>query len=157
LLAKACIKNEIAAGRRAQQARTRVSADAVIEEARRLAFSDPLYAFAEDGVTPLPINKIPPATRRVIASVKVKQERTERRTDRVGFVDVQVTESSRIIEYKFWPKPKGIDKLWAHLGLTQEITPLDSLLALLPAGLAAQVRAALAGDVPKDNDPAGAR
>lgn len=147
--AKPHIKTEIAAARKAQRHRTRVEADAVIEVARQMTFSDLLYLFEQDGITPKPINKIPPETRRMIASVKVGKKSVERSVNREGWHDVTTTTTFEITEYKLWPKPKGLDKLWAHLGLTQEITPLESLLALLPAELAAQVRKAIAGAVSK--------
>lgn len=144
LLAKPHIKSETSAVRSAQRKRIGVRADAVIEEARRLAFSDPIYLFEDDGVTPRGMRHIPPETRAAIASVKVRRERVERhRADG----DTEVVTTHEVIEFKLWPKPKGIDKLWVHLGLKTEITPLDALLAALPPGLAEQVRLALAGGV----------
>ncbi|MBA4192227.1 MAG: hypothetical protein C0467_30020 [Planctomycetaceae bacterium] len=144
-LANPNIKNEIQAARNAQRARTQVEADAVIEVARQMTFSDLLHLFEDDGVTPRPIGKVPPETRRMIASVKVAKITVEKSVDREGWHDVTTTTTSQIVEYKLWPKPKGLDKLWAHLGLTQEITPLESLLLALPPELSQQVREALAG------------
>lgn len=143
--AKPYIKIEIAAARDAQQRRTLIRADAAIREAGRLAFSDPLYLFGVDGVTPRNIRDIPADTRRAIASVKVLREHTERVTRRNGQTETEVTTTYKTIEYKLWPKPRGLDKVFRHLGLETEITPLDALLSALPPALADQVRAALAG------------
>jgi len=144
LLAKPNIRREVKAGRDAVQKRSQVSADAVVREARRLAFADPLYLFEDDGETPRNIRSIPLETRRAIAAVKVRRERTERTT--AGETTTRTTYD--VIEYKLWPKTAGLDKLFAHLGLTQSITPLEALLAALPEELAAEVREALAGSLP---------
>ncbi|MBA4187578.1 MAG: hypothetical protein C0467_06120 [Planctomycetaceae bacterium] len=45
--------------------------------------------------------------------------------------------------------------LASHLGISTEITPLDALLAGLPAALREQVRQALAGTLPPGCDPPG--
>jgi hypothetical protein len=145
LLAKANIAAEVRARREARQKRTQVTADAAVIEASRLAFSDPLYLFEDDGVTPRNIRTIPIETRRAIASVKVRRERQTRKTFKDGTAEVTVTVVCELVEYKLWPKSHGLDKVFKHLGLEQEIPPLENVLALLPRELAAQVRAALAG------------
>jgi phage terminase small subunit len=167
LRAKVNIKAEIAARRQAQQNRTRMRADTALREAGRLAYSDPLYLFEDDGVTLRNIRAIPVDTRRAIAEIKTRRERVEKRPagtitadcPECGFahdVPAEVHVTYDTIAYKLWPKPKGLDKVFAHLGLQTEITPLDALLAALPTGLAAQVRAALAGALPGGDGASGA-
>src|SRR5262245_52857631 len=90
LLTNVDIKKEIAARRLARQKRTGVSADAAIEEARRIAFADPLYLFEDDGVTPRKLRDVPPETRRAVLAVKVRRERVERRTIRAGETTVEL-------------------------------------------------------------------
>lgn len=155
LLAKPNIKREIRAARDARQRRTQIRADTALREAGRLAFSDPLYLFEDDGVTPRNIRDIPADTRRAIASVKVRREKVETHTTSNRQTTKRVVVTHDIIEFKLWPKPKGLDKVFRHLGLEQEITPLDALLAALPADLAGQVRQAIAGLVPGGTSPAG--
>jgi phage terminase small subunit len=155
LVAKPNIKAEIRAARDARQKRTRIRADTALREAARLAFSDPLYIFQDDGTTPRNVREIPPDTRRAIAEIKVRRERVEKRPGSIELTcpecghlhptDAEVRTAYELVSYKLWPKPKGLDKVFAHLGLAQEISPLDALLSALPAELAEQVRAALAG------------
>lgn len=155
LLAKPNVAAAVEAARLARQERTEMRADTALIEAGRLAYSDPLYLFEDDGATPRNIRDIPPDTRRAIASVKVLKERRERddrgcdvtcpHCESEHHVPGDMTTVYQTIEYKLWPKPVGLDKVFKHLGLAQEIAPLDVLLAALSPELAAQVRAALAG------------
>lgn len=147
LLAKSHIQAEIRAARLARQKRTLIKADNALKEAGRLAFADPLYLFEEDGITPRNMRDIPMDTRRAIAGVKVRRERVERRGEE--------TITYEIVEFKMVPKQVGLDKVFKHLGLTTEITPLDALLAALPEELAGQVRQALAGLLPTNKTSEG--
>ena len=64
-------------------------------------------------------------------------------------------EAEDVLEYKFWPKPDGLEKVFRHLGLGQAITPLEALLAALPAVARDQVRALLAAALPAGDRPPG--
>jgi hypothetical protein len=155
LLAKPNIKQEISARRAVRQKRTSDTAYALINEARLIAYADPVHLFEEDGVTPRNMRAIPPETRRAIASVKVRRERVERRTIRANETTVELEVRHDIIEYKLNPKKVGLDKLWLHHGLNTELPPLDVILAALPPGLGEAVRAAIAGMV--SSEPNSAR
>lgn len=146
LLAKPYIAREIAAARKARQARTRVRADKVIRELARIAFSDIFDLFDADGRLRA-ARDIPIETRKALASVKVRKEKTTTR----GSGETTITEKECEVEYKFWSKLDALGKLCNHLGLTTEIAPLDALLSALPHELAAAVRAELAGTVPATN------
>ena len=162
LAVKPRIKQEIQAARNARQKRTQVRADTAIREAARLAYADPLYLFEDDGKTLRNLRDIPPDTRRAIAEIKTRRERIEKRPgDAIiscpecgheHVAPVQQVTTYDVITYKMVPKKVGLDKLWAHLGLAQEISPLDALLSALPLVLAAQVKDALAGKKPEDGN-----
>lgn len=144
LRVKPSIKAEIDAAKKARRQRTHLTADKVVRELARIAFADVFEVYAADGSI-LPVRMIPPEVRAAVSAVKVRKERTTRRTDRGQDVTVHECE----VEYKFWPKVEALSKLCDHLGLAAgELTPLESLLAVLPAPLAGQVRAALAGTLP---------
>lgn len=107
------IKAEIAAANAALSARTRASKARVIREIAAVAFVDPADAFDRDpNGGPLVARKlhdIPPATRRAIASVKVKRRRIAGNRDEVYEVEE--------VEYKFVSKSDALDKLCKRLGL----------------------------------------
>ena len=155
LVTKPNIQEEIRAASEAQQKRTRVRADAVIREAARIAFADPYYLFEEDGITPLPMHKIPIETRRVIAAMKSRVEclvpagpvphtSTCPGCGHQHTASIEMVTRHSMVEFRFVPKLGGLDKLFRHLGLQQEITPLESLLASLPEPIAAELRKAMA-------------
>jgi phage terminase small subunit len=131
---------EITAALAAQRIRSHVRADKVITELARVAFSDVLHLFTDDGERLRHPRHIPYDVRKAIASVRVSRER--RTVTTKGKIRTIVTDN--VIEYKFWNKNDALGRLMGHLGLTTEITPLESLLQALPRELAEQVRGALA-------------
>lgn len=150
-LRKPHIAREIKAAKKARAERTRITADRVLKELARIAFSDVFDLFDADGKL-APARNIPLDARRAISGVKVRKEKTSTRKDG----HTTVTESEAEVEYKFWPKAEALKSLCNHLGLTTEITPLDAILAALPPGLAEAVRSAIAGTVPGGSPPASA-
>ena len=142
------IRSEITAARKAQQQRTRVTADKVLREYARLAFSDVHDLFRDDG-TLRPAREVPVDTRRAVQSVKVTRGKTTRRRYAVGTdEEVSVEESEHTVEYKLASKQAALDSLAEHLGLKQPVNSLEALLALLPdPALRDQVRQALADAV----------
>jgi hypothetical protein len=129
LLAKPSIRREVDAFRAEQRRRFRVRAAAVLRERAWLAHSDlgdVVDLSDPDWPRLKPYAEIPLAARRAVKSVAVSAH---------GGVKVVMHD-----------KPASVTSLEKHLGLTStEIPSLDALLALLPAPLAALVRAALAG------------
>jgi hypothetical protein len=55
----------------------------------------------------------------------------------------EIARTRQGVRVKLHPKSQALDKVLARLGLSQEITPLESLLLALPSDLADQVRRAL--------------
>ncbi len=147
LLSKPNIAAEIAAARRAQQRRTRITADKALRELARVGFADILDLFADDGRL-RPARQIPIETRRAIRAVKVTRERTTRRVTRNGKTRTTVTVHECVIEYKFASKLDALGKLAHYLGLSASIPPLDALLLALPPALADQIRLALTANLP---------
>ncbi len=133
---------EIKAGLAAQRVRSRVSADEVLKELARIAFSD-VYELYDPHTNQLRQPRhIPYDTRKVIASLRVARTRTTRTTVR----RTTTTVSDQIIEYKLWSKVDALAKLMKHLGLEGGLEPLDVLLAALPRRLADEVRAELSAE-----------
>lgn len=137
-LKKPKIAREVRAARNAAAKRLRISADKVLRELARIAFSD-VGDLVDDSGNLTPLYRLPIDTRRAVSGVKVRRQVRRRE----GEDDVTDSE----IEYKLWSKTDALQKLCTHLGLAQEITPLDVLLATLPADVAANVRTLLAGPV----------
>ncbi len=134
------VRAEIEAVNREQRAKYRLTADKVLRELLRIAFSD-----VEEVVDPVtnqirPIRDIPINTRRAISSIKSRRTRIEVRKEG----KTTVTESEYTIEVKFWDKLTALDRLFKSLGLSQEIPPLDALLLLLPKPVATAFRALVA-------------
>jgi phage terminase small subunit len=127
LLAKPSIGEEIRAAQADQRRRFNVTAAKVIRKWCELAFSD--IGDVIDLTVPRnpklkPRADIPAEARRAIQSVAKTRDG---------------------VRVKMADQVAALRALSAHLGLAQEIAPLDVLLAALPPELAAQVRAALAG------------
>jgi phage terminase small subunit len=155
LLAKPNIREEIRAAAEAQQKRTQIRADDALREAARIAFADPYYLFEADGFTLRPMHEIPIETRRMIAKMKSRVEREVPLGPRQLNLTcphckgefcrtVDMVTRHETVEFRFVPKGIGLDKLFKHLGLHQEIPPLEILLASFPKPLADQVREAMA-------------
>lgn len=131
------VRAEINAGLHAQRIRSRVTADKVVDELARIAFSD-VYALYDEASNQLRHPRhIPYDVRKAIASIKVTRRRTT--TTRRGQTTTTTTDA--LVEYRLWNKVDALDKLMSHLGLKKaEIPPLDALLALLPPPLREQLR-----------------
>lgn len=136
------VRAEIDAATRAQTARCRVRADAVLLEISRIANSDVAELFDPHSNALRHPRHIPLDARRAIASVRVGRERRTVRNHAQNQTTTTVIE--QIIEYKLWPKNDALGKLASYLGLSTAIPPLDALLAALPPALAGAVRAELA-------------
>ena len=132
------ISREIDAARAAQRRRTNITADRVIRELARIAFSDVADIFDTDGNL-RPVRNIPIEARRAISGIKVSRQRVISR----GRGRPTITE--QIIETRFWDKSTALHKLFEHMGLGVELPPLELLLQHLPTSLANQIRAELRG------------
>lgn len=133
------VAREIDIALRAQCLRTRISADGVLREVARVAFSD-IFELFDPNTNQLRMpRQIPFEVRRAIMSIRVNRSRTTRTTENGQITTVADT----VLEYKFHPKMDALGKLARHLGLDTEITPLDALLRMLPHDLASSVRASL--------------
>ncbi len=122
------VADEVEAVERENAKKAKITARKVLRELANVAFNDVSAAFEEDpnnnGLpSPKPLGLIDPATRRTIQSVKVKR----RNVRSVAGTQVFVEE----IEYRFADKLEALDKLCKHLGLTNDGSALESLLALL--------------------------
>lgn len=147
LLRNPKVQEEIRAARKAAAKRTRITADRVLREIARIAFSDVSDIIDDDTGNLVPMYRVPIETRRAISGVKVKRIKSRRH----GEGDVEESE----VEYKFWNKMDALKQLCNHLGLAQEITPFDALIASLPQELAETIRSAIAGELSKGKDSVG--
>lgn len=137
LLAKPCIKREVKAARDAQQRRTRITADRVLRELARIAFAD--VADVMDLTDPdrprlKPLRDMPPDARRAVQ---------------------EISRTPNGVKVKLAAKQAALDRLCQHLGLSTQITPLEALLATVPAEHREFVRTLLAGALPPGDDPPG--
>ena len=105
LLRNAKVSKEIAENRKQLQAVAMVTAERVVKEMARLAFSDIGQLYGEHGQI-VPVRQLPEDIRRAIGSVKV----------RVTGGDTP----EETIECKLWDKGKALDQLAKHLGLFKE-------------------------------------
>jgi phage terminase small subunit len=137
LLKKVVIRKAIASGSKAIGKACRVSAQTEVRGLAMLANYDIGAAFdlSKDGWVPLPPRLIPYEVRQAIVGVKIRR----RPGDDGGEVET--------VEIKFADKIAARDKLMRHLGLYQDLPPLEVLLSALPEGVAETVRAALAQTV----------
>jgi phage terminase small subunit len=129
LLKNANVRREVSAAQTDAKRQFRVRFRQLLDKFAQLAFSD--IGDVVDLTDPdrprlKPRAEIPPEARKAIKSIAMTPH------------GVKVT---------MHDQAQALRVLAAHLGLTQEITPLESLLAGLPPELAAQVRVALAGAV----------
>lgn len=137
--------------------RRTVEATQVIKETERIAFSDVAELFDPNTLQLRHPTRIPFDTRMAIASIKVSKQRQRITTTRPNATSTTRTVTTEsIIEYRFWNKLDALAKLGRRYGLDMEITPLDTLLNLLPRPLAIEVRAAIVESLetkPKSDDP----
>ena len=87
----------------------RLTAQRVLEEIARIAFSDPGALFTEKGNL-RPVHELPPEVRATIASVEVVHRNL---TAGDGTIDV-------IHKLKSWDKPKALEMLAKHFALLTE-------------------------------------
>jgi phage terminase small subunit len=142
LLSNVVLRAEIAAARKVLARQARTSAAKVIRALGHIAFLDvgDVFDLSVSGWKFRPLRDVPLETRQSIASLKVK--RVETRTTTAG--ETTITETTELISVTFADKLRALDMLMKHLGLYQELPPLQVLLQLLPPDLAAGVRAELA-------------
>ena len=138
LLKKPHIAKAVTLGNQAIARRAKVSQDTIVRGFARLAFYD--IGSAMDLSKDVPVflapRHIPYEVRQAIQSVKITRRKLKSGPDE----DYEVEN----VEYKFADKLNALDKLSRHLGLYKDLTPLEVLLALLPAELREPVRASLA-------------
>jgi phage terminase small subunit len=120
-LAKPKIQEAIQKAKEARAKRTEITADRVLREIARIAFSDlgQIMDFTGEQVKLRPAKDIASSARRAISSVKVK-----RHFEGVG-EDAREVE---VTEFKLWSKEAALEKLCKHLGLAKdrlEITGKD--------------------------------
>lgn len=109
LLANGNIAARIATLRGAAAAVAVVEEADILREAARLALSDPIGLFGENGDM-LPIAEMSPAMRACIASVEI-DNRVERDPD-----DPTKMRSFTVKKVKLWDKNSAIEKMMKHLG-----------------------------------------
>jgi phage terminase small subunit len=134
LLAKVDIKAEVDAARKAQSARTRITADRVLKELAAVAFAslhDVVDTSDPDNPRMRPRTQIP---RRAWAAVS------------------SISRTKDGVRVKLFPKDAALDKLMRHLGLFKDLPALELLLNALPSPFADEVRRALARG-PDRTDP----
>jgi phage terminase small subunit len=146
LLKKPEIKRQVRAASRELRRACKTSAVAEVRKLAMLANYDVGAAFdlTSDGWVPLPPRFIPYEIRQAIVGVKFKK-RYERGAD-------GKPELVEDVEYKFVDKLAARDKLMRHLGLYNDLPPLEVLLAALPPDVAEAVRAAIAAKVSAARD-----
>ncbi len=107
LLVNVGIAAAITAAQTRQQQRTNITADKVLHEYARVAFSDlgDVLDFSGDEPRLRPANEIPEDARRAVASVKVRRY-TEGSGDDAREVE--------ITEFRLWPKLEALEKLAAR-------------------------------------------
>ncbi len=133
------VDREITAGIYAQRIRSQITADQVLDEIARVAFSDIVDLFNPVTGELLPPTEIPFNTRKALAKIKVSRVKETKQLKRKKVVTI----NECVIEYSFWDKMDALGRLCRHLGLETEITPLDALLRMLPNDLSQAVRASL--------------
>jgi len=109
LLSHVMVAEAVKAGKAKQLEQADLTAIRVLEEYRRLGFSDVGDIFDEQGRLK-PIKQLPPAVRAAIASVKATKKNL---TAGDG-----VTED--VVEVKLWDKLKALNDLAKHFGLLEE-------------------------------------
>lgn len=141
LLKKPKVQAAIRSGTKDLERMTRVSAAKVIQHAATIAFLDlgELFDLSVNDFKPKAPREVPIDIRRALQGAVVTRKKLK--TD-----DDEDYETERI-EYKLPDKNAALEKLFKNLGLYNELSPLEVLLAALPPDVAATVRAALAAKV----------
>jgi phage terminase small subunit len=137
VLAKPHLRTRLRRMERELRRKVGVEAERVLAELAAVAFSDvgEVIDLASFGLR----KRISPAARRAIASIKV---RTDTRKHAKG------TTVRQTVEVRFHSKAEALEKIARHLGLFDELPPLEMVLALLPSALAEAVRAELVEVLP---------
>jgi phage terminase small subunit len=120
-LTKPEIQSAITAARAAQQQRTQITADRVLQEVARLALYDPRKFFDADG-RPKQIQDLDDDTAAVLAGLDVSEIASDRDSPLIT-----------VKKYKLPDKGANLERLMKHLGLfgvdnSQKVDPLASLL-----------------------------
>lgn len=150
LLKNPNVAAEIAAARKAQSARTRITADRVLKEVAGIGFADAGDLFGEDGQL-MPVKKMPAPIRRAVQAVKVKK------TKLYGAPGEGPTGEEEIVEVKLASKDAALGRLMKHLGLVKELAPIEVLLGYLSPDVRQQLAESLAkGGGEAGRDPGGA-
>lgn len=150
LLKNPNVAAEIAAARKAQSARTRITADRVLKEVAGIGFADAGDLFGEDGQL-MPVKKMPAPIRRAVQAVKVKK------TKLYGQPGEGPTGEEEVIEVKLASKDAALGRLMKHLGLVKELAPIEVLLGYLDPGTRRQLAERLSqGEASAGDDTGGA-
>lgn len=150
LLTNPNVDAEIAAARKAQSARTRITADRVLKEVAGVGFADAGDMFDDAGQL-LPVRKMPAPIRRAIQAVKVKKTKV------YGAPGAGPTGEEEVVEVKLAGKDAALGRLMKHLGLVKELAPIEVLLGYLSPAVRRQLAESLAkGEYQAGDDPGGA-
>jgi phage terminase small subunit len=125
LLRNRVVQAEIARLQAEKFARAALTADMVLEEFRRIAFSNVQQLFRPDGAL-IPLHELPPEVAAAIASMEVVMKNA---TAGDGKID-------RVLKVKWWDKNKALTDLARHFGLLVdrvEITGVSSLMEKIEA------------------------
>jgi len=98
--------------------RAHITAERVLQEEARLAFSDVRELFNEE--TPIPPHKLPEDVARAVAGMEVKERRLYEGGEHAG--------TERTYKYRLWDKGRALERLEKHLGLTKETPTEDNSL-----------------------------
>lgn len=111
LLGKAQIAKAVADAQAKRLARLDLTADRVLQEIARIAFSDIRTWFTAEGKL-RPIHELPTDVAAALGSVEVRRERTRR--------DGEAVTEEDVVKLKAWDKPRALDMLAKHFGLVRE-------------------------------------
>lgn len=127
LRTKGNVKAEIDSAVAAQEARTRITADRVLREVARLAFtnlSDLMDTSDPENPRMRPRKDVPASAWAAVQSISRTKDG---------------------VRVKLFSKDAALDRLMRHLGLYKDLPTLELLLGALPEGMAAEVRRAMLG------------
>ena len=119
-LSKPDIAAAIQAAMDLRSLRTEITADRVLKEIQKIAFSDIRNVFDKDGRL-LPVGMMPPEVTASISSIKISTKSLPGSDP----VDVE-----HIAELKFWDKNSSLEKLGKHLKLFNEVGSKENPLTV---------------------------
>jgi phage terminase small subunit len=115
LLRNAQVAEAVSTGAEKRLKKLDISADRVLQEIARLAFSDVRAWFDEHGRL-LPIHELSADVAAALGSIEVQREKT-----RVKSTDTEeITVEESVIKIKAWDKPRSLDMLAKHFGLLKD-------------------------------------